>query len=126
MHDAQILLERAASRSMTLLADEIQQVPTRIPPISDQTEQSETYRPVLTAPNALGDSSSILESTSTKLQSKVREESFSDEEENLLKDVKDSMKHNVKLSVTTSPIKSAVDADPRKLLNSVCGTYLTR
>lgn len=110
MQDAQSLYERAASRSlnqsMTLLADEIQQVPTRMPPINDQEQQKDASIPNSTTINASS-------SDSAKLKNQVRKET----------DAKNknprSTKSSGKLSVATSPMKANTASDPNKLLSMV-------
>ena len=126
LQEAQNLLERAASRSlnqsMTLLPEEIQQVPTRIPPFHDQ-EQENIQTIIPPSLHQLGDASSVLDSTITKFRSQVRDETFSEAFKAPLKqsDAKYSKEFNVKISTGTSPLKAP---DAHDMLNSVSIRYL--
>lgn len=125
MLDAQSLLERAASRSMnqsmTLLPDEIQQVPTRIPPFNEQEAHKEGYIANSISTTALEESKSVLDSTLTKFRSQVREGPLIDQSENNSKEkfVGGSSKANAMTSVATSPLKSISAPNPSNILNAV-------
>jgi hypothetical protein len=114
MQDAQSLYERAASRSlnqsMTLLADEIQQVPTRMP-INDREQQKDVSIPNSNTFNALANSSS----DSTKFKNQAREETDTKHKNPR------STKSSAKISVATSPLKATTSSDHNALLSTVSG-----
>jgi hypothetical protein len=116
MQDAQSLYDRAASRtinpSMTLLPDEIQQVPTRIPPMNHQLKDASMQQ----STTLVALEESHLDSTKSRNQASeetVKHKNPKDKIGN------DSKKSSGKISVATSPLKDVNTFDSNKLLSSV-------
>ena len=122
LQDAQSLLERATSRSLnqsvTLLTDETQRIPTRIPPINHQISVQDSHAPRQNASYALEETASVLDTTLSKFRAETVKVSLDE------KNLKGTEEHDTKISVATSPAKPVNAMDRKDALNFVIFTYL--